>query len=794
MSGPVARHDSRQGRLRAMLRGERGMVLSYAVVAVFLLRNSLRPGRAFSFRDVYLFWMPSIEGFVRAVGGGEWPLWDPVFNFGKPLLADPGMQLAYPLTWLNMLVLPQTYYQVFLLAHLTWAGWGAYRLASRWGLPKPAAWSAGAFFACSGPVLSALSLWHHFAGTTWLPWVLLALERLLERPGPRRAALLGAAAAGQALAGSADLCLMTGVVCALRVVAGWRRSGMTPRLAWATVAVAVAAGLAAVQWWPTLATLAASTRASMGRETFGFWSLHPARLVELVLPLPTSGFALEPELRQRLFEGRESFLATLHPGVGALGLAALGLLVPGPRRRLRLGLWLAFTVLVLAALGRYGFVYPLLERLPGLDRIRYPQKFLLPASFFLAAAAACGVAVWLEPWSEAQRRTGRRVGTAGALVALLLLAGATALWTRPALLEGIVVGDLVESAAAVAGQSLAVSALTALVVAVLVVVRAARVEAPRPLGFAVVGLSLAQLLQVSAELCSGAPSALVTERPSLIAPLLQERTDVRLQVAALPPNWVEDHVVRSPLGWDGAETRALGRLETLQAPTPARWGIDGAYWGTFTGQEPLVFSNLTTLVHRRRDALGTRLLRMGGVTHLVSVEEQPYPGLTETASVESVFDDPIRLFRVTDPAPRAFAVDGVLVADEPDSYGVALWPGFDHRRSAILPEGSPRQASEGFRADVRTLWRRTASVGLEAELSGDGILVLLEAWDPGWTVEVDGASRPLLRADLIFRGVALGGGRHRVVFRYRPREVVLGFWTSVGALVAATALASRREA
>jgi hypothetical protein len=782
------------GRVQGWLGGERAVLLGFLLLAALVIVRSLLPGRVFYFRDVHQFWFPSIEGFVRAVGGGEWPLWDPSFNFGKPILADPGIQAAYPPTWLNLVLLPGTYYELFLLAHLVWAGYGGYRLALHWGLPRLASWTSGAVFACSGPVVSALSLWHHFAATAWLPWVLLALERLLARPGPRRAAWLGVAAAGQALTGSADLCLMTAALCALRVAAGWPRGRFVRLLASAALALVLAAGLAAVQWLPTLATLAGSSRSEMGSESFSYWSLHPFQLVELVFPLPTSGFALTRETRRLLFEGRESFLTSIHPGTAALGMAALGALLPGGRPRLRLGLWLGLTLCAVAALGRHGPLQPLIGALPGFDMVRYPQKFMLPASLLFGAAAGCGVAAWQDRWSPRQSRVGRRVAVAGALLALGLAAAAARVWWSPRVLAGMVTPDLLVDAAALVAPALATSALTAGLWSALLLTRSARSESePRLVGGAV-AVALAQLVLAGVLLSPGAPGALVTQRPSLLEPLSREPAPVRLQAVAAPLAWVDEHLSRSPHGWDAGLTRALGRVQALQPPIPARWGVDGAYWGTFTGQEPLAYTNLTGLAYQRRDAVGSRLLAMGGVTHVVSVEERPYPDLDEIASVESVFDVPIRLFRVSSTLPRAYAVEGLVVADEPLSYEVVQDPAFDPAHSVIVARGEPRAPREGFRAVARTLWRRSASVGVEAELSREGTLVLLEAWDPGWTVEVDGEPRPLLRVNLLFRGVALEGGRQRVVFRYRPREAVTGFWMTLVSAAAAVALATRREA
>ena len=39
---------------------------------------------------------------------------------------------------------------------------------------------------------------------------------------------------------------------------------------------------------------------------------------------------------------------------------------------------------------------------------------------------------------------------------------------------------------------------------------------------------------------------------------------------------------------------------------------------------------------------------------------------------------------------------------------------------------------------------------------------------PGWIAEIDGKRVPILRADVLFRGVEVPAGRHRVVFRFVP--------------------------
>ena len=138
-------------------------------------------------------------------------MWDPFTGFGQPLLANPDAQVLYPLTWLNFLMRPGSYYTVFAVSHLVFTGLGLHLLARRLGCSQGGAMVGAALWMASGPLLSALSLWHHFASAAWAPWVFLAALRVAASLKLRDACLCGAALAAQLLAGSADMVILFGV-------------------------------------------------------------------------------------------------------------------------------------------------------------------------------------------------------------------------------------------------------------------------------------------------------------------------------------------------------------------------------------------------------------------------------------------------------------------------------------------------------------------------------------------------------------------------------------------------------
>ena len=173
-------------------------------------------GGTFFFRDLITIWYPQTEFVVRAVAQGVVPWWNPYAGFGAPALADPTYALAYPPTWLNLVVQPWTYIRLFVVGHTLFAASGVYLLARRWGAGRLGAFVSGACFVASGPYLSFPSMFVHFAGLSWVPWVAWAFEGLLVSPGPRTALVLGGVAAAQVLTGSSDMCLMSAILCGAR--------------------------------------------------------------------------------------------------------------------------------------------------------------------------------------------------------------------------------------------------------------------------------------------------------------------------------------------------------------------------------------------------------------------------------------------------------------------------------------------------------------------------------------------------------------------------------------------------
>jgi hypothetical protein len=119
--------------------------------------------------------------------------------------------------------------------------------------------------------------------------------------------------------------------------------------------------------------------------------------------------------------------------------------------------------------------------------------------------------------------------------------------------------------------------------------------------------------------------------------------------------------------------------------------------------------------------------------------------------------------------PRAMFVSDFRVADF-DALLRTGWPADVDPRTTVLLAHAPRgiEAGQGGAGDARITRYANTEVVVETESARAGLLLLADAWDPWWYAEIDGAPAEILKADVLFRAVALTPGRHRVRFVFRP--------------------------
>lgn len=141
----------------------------------------------------------------------------------------------------------------------------------------------------------------------------------------------------------------------------------------------------------------------------------------------------------------------------------------------------------------------------------------------------------------------------------------------------------------------------------------------------------------------------------------------------------------------------------------------------------------------------------------------------------------VKIYEKRDVLPRAYVVSapGVIeVADAEAALAALRRPGFTPGQQVVLETGrqGPSAAGEAVSAGGRAEIERYTPehVVISATLTAPGVLVLSDANFPGWQATVDGAPAQIEQANLLFRGLRLAPGVHRVTFDYAPASLRQG--------------------
>jgi hypothetical protein len=195
-----------------------------------------------------------------------------------------------------------------------------------------------------------------------------------------------------------------------------------------------------------------------------------------------------------------------------------------------------------------------------------------------------------------------------------------------------------------------------------------------------------------------------------------------------------------------------------------------------------------------------RLLDLVATTAIVANAPLPEPmrldGLERTGGLGSG-----TLYRSPSVLPRAYTVDRArFVGSEAAALAAIQAPEFDPRGEVVLI-GSPSGGGEAVAGapaaglgGARIVRDAVERIDVGVEPTSPAVLVLADAFAPGWEALVDGRPRRIWQANHLVRGVLLEPGDREVTFVYRAPGWRLG-WVVFGAgwLAALTVVALGRQ-
>ncbi|TAL11964.1 MAG: hypothetical protein EPO02_02970 [Nitrospirae bacterium] len=745
--------------------------LAVAALCGFTLafyHNLWLPGLVLIERDAFRLYLPLKQHLVERLSAGELPQWFPYDALGRPFIGVTVTGVFHPFTALYFLLPVHDAYRVSVLLCCLLAALGAFALGRTLQYSRAGAFVAGLAFALSGYMASLTSNIVYLYSLCALPLFCAALDKALTG---RRAWVVAPAIIWATVFLNGDV--QTGYYFGFIALFWTAARAPTP---WRTAAIrlglvaGLAALLAGVQLGPAAAVFAGSDRAQPDtlQEEALFWSTHPLRLIGLAAsPLATT---TDPTDLGNFFFGSPEhglWANSLYLGIPVLGLAFLG---AWHRRDVRFLALLGLLALFLA-LGRFGGLYDVFSRVvPLWSAFRFPEKLMGLALFaaamlagagletlregrgrpmpWLAVALACaGVGLGLRTdasgaWAAAHFGTPENMardvtGSAG-LAFLYSALAAAGVWT---VLAGVRKGHLRET--------LAFGALTAIVTLDL---------ARANLGAYAVG---------PAEAATFVPplAQAIAAREGTIAPGRLRMLSLRHTSYVVPP------AIRHVFGRDAI---FIERRQALDVAHNAQFHLE-SFFDYLPGRNQRLKTMMPYMVRMDRAA---RFNVAYYIARRASFQSPFWSG----AVVAELPDYDLALARNPVPVkPRAYlsrrperagpAADPVALLQRPDflsgevdviETSDATLPGPAHDGQAVIE----RYAPEEVRVRVTT--------------PQPAVLVLLDAFDRGWTAALDdGTALPILRANGLVRAVVVPSGTHTATFTYRTPLLAAGAWASL---------------
>ncbi len=709
----------------------------------------------------------------QLIHAGTFPAWNPYAFAGTPFFANPEVAWLSPFS-LPLWILPLHFALGLAAAVKLWlAGFGTYLLVRELRLSFWPALVAGLSFALCTFNVVWLTYGVHVSVAVMLPWTIWLIERIVRRGRSLDGLALVVVVAVVMTAGhpGTQLHVLAGaVVYALlraTLVPDVAREERLRRLALVGAGLALGTLLAAATLLPAqqeaIDTAGAAARRN-GSADFPGSRLSFAALRAVLFPdwwgRPSEAFVEGPGN----YSERALFAGTV-PAV----LAAAALLAREDWRRKAPFALLA--VLGLAVGLRAPGIRDAVVNAPLFDRVQ-DQRILLWFLFGVAVLSAFGLQAVLDG-APGRRRAWGALAAAGAFAAIAVATVRTGAGAVSKALHYVLhrSGELVDGVLPLASVGWFLIFAAALAALLLLAAR-------RP-GWRT-GVGAAAALLVALEMFHfahgfqpmGPAGRAIPPRTPAIAFLRAHRAEGRIAGVGytLANDWTTVYGLRDARGYDAPQPSL--RFHRLWRSISPRQTTHNSY----------AFPSLSPEALRVLSTLGTRyVVADPGAAVDVPGVQTVYRGADATVVANA------------GAVPRALVAGRVHVAaGEGEETGALLEAGFDPRRDVVVRRDELPPAFDAARAgggSVRVVEEQNARVALRARLARPSVVLLDDAWAPGWSVRVDGQPARALQADVVLRGVAVPAGEHEIVWSYRVPGLRAGAALSLLALLATLAWA-----
>ena len=663
---------------------------------------------------------------AASLNAGVPPFWNPYHYAGHPSVADPQSLVFAPafVLWALIDAAPSIRtFDTIVFAHLLVGGLSVGAIGLRAGWPASACVLAAAVFMFGGAAGGRLQHTGVILSYALFPLAFLLLQVALQRRSIGYGigfAVIAAVLALERTQGALLFCYLLVAVAIVEIVAADRplayfRSRLPVFLVMGLVGFALLIA-------PLLLTLQFATMSNRAPDLLSEaykGSLYPANLATLAVAdiFGSHGDYWGPDWRTvpDVAYTDDSFNYMFVGAVPFVLLLWLGLAGGSAWRHGRILLSATIAIALIYMLGRYTPLFAVLfEWVPGVSNFRRP----VGASFVVNAMLAILTGHLLADYVREGRPRGRLV----AVAAVSVVGAAVVAW-----------GVAFSYRFGHGGDALlaVLKAAPVFLVVILVLAWAGTGEARARAAMMVTAIAVAELMWWNVAFRLNAePRSMyaVLERPTR-----QDAQALALLENAIRARHAEGERPRvEVLGGGGPWQNApmVYRLEAINGYNPMRIAVYNrlvapgeSNWLVELREFPPTFDSYDSPFAR---LLGLEFLVLGK-----PIEQVPH--LKKKPDVDVLLGGPARwVYRLRHPAPR-----------------VAFAAGPDAGKARIVA------------------WRANR-VEIETESAAGGLMVLHDPFYPGWFAEIDGKRVPIQRTEILFRGVEMPPGRHRVLFYFAP--------------------------
>lgn len=710
------------------------------------------------FQDLTVPWdaknqiYPMMRFLAREIAAGEVPLWNMTHYAGHPTVADPQSLLFNPtLVWLAFVnAAPSVQaFDTLIFAHLLVGALGLVLYGRQRGLAPLAVVMMALVFMLGGVAASRLQHSMMIVSYGLTPLALFALDRLILQSRWRDALFFGVIGGVIALGRDQVAFLMGLSLMAYAAAMFWNAPHKLRLVLQLTLSSVIALLLLSVPAILTMQLIATSNRPEIGIGTALQGSFSPLNLATLFFPNIYGAFsgAYYGPGPDTIAAGDWTDRTINTVFTGSIPVLLILIMMGRVRERLAVFFLVGMIVALLFALGRhtpfFGWVY---ELIPGVSLYRRPADAL----FVFQLMLACSVGFAFHAWVGGQPAFPLSLS----MVFAAVLAGFGLVFVQQtsgsmslSLIALLFPMAMMLSASLVLGVSVGMRQRFAALIVIFTFFELLAWNVASPLN--------AEPRSVYTPLTT--PDA---DDQRLLDVLALHAKDARVEVLGLSGAWQNAAMAHGFEAVTGYNALRLAQYEELT-------GLAQNSSDPNLREFPMTFRGYESPLAQM---LGLKLLVFGK-----SLDDLP-PHIPRPDVRPLMLGPRAWVYMLPASAPKAYVAYSVRPAprdllpdrdDFPDfemgyevllgaEAAVSLRPIPEEERSSLAP------------ADVQIVERRSNRVRLSVQSTREGVLVLHDLFYPGWVVRVNGAEKPLLRANQLFRGVEIGAGTSDVEFSFEP--------------------------